>query len=429
MGLKSQPLLILTMLTLVTASAFAYELQTTGESGARLRWPGATVELAVSESFDESSNIRGADQAYEAIARAARAWSSVAGIEIVLSRSKELSVSPPGRRGDGVSLITIAQTPENLLLFTGPNSGRPAVTRLFFDKKGRILEADIVLNPYFSTSTDGSLGSFDLESTLVHELGHAIGLGHSAVFGASMRTNVARNGLYSLPFTSARTLSRDDIAGARALYGPDDSDGACCGSLSGSVGRAPGDESEVFVWLEEKETGAVGSMTRANDSGEFRIDGLEPGAYHVYSRDAAHGAAYLGQIEVKKDVNSELMSKAGSTAGRSLLSGVGFNGQLSTIAVPVNAGRSFKIYVSGTGVLTDLELGISAPGIEVDLSSIEFPDYGKEVSVTAFVVDVEGSVPEGEYTLRLFRDGELVDCIVGAITVERLPNPWSHREP
>lgn len=428
MGLKLQPLLILTMLALLGASTFAYELQTSGAGGAPLRWSSKTVELAVSDSIFDSPNIRGSEHAYEAIARAAASWNTASGIQIVLSRSKALSVSPPGRKGDGLSLITIAQTPENLLLFSGFNSSRPAVTRLFFDGKGRILEADIVLNPYFSTSTDGSPGSFDLESTVVHELGHALGLGHSEVLGASMRNSVARNGLYSLPFTSARTLSSDDIAGVRALYGPADSEGHCCGSVAGTVERDGTGESEVFLWLEEKETGAVAAMTRVAASGGFRIDGLASGTYDVFTRDEGAGAASVGEVEIRKDVTSEVRYKSRAGTGRSLLSAVGFNGQLSTIAVPVNAGRSYKIYLSATAELEHFEFGASAPGIAVDRSATEFPDYGSEVSVAAFVVDVDDSVPEGEYTLRLYRNGEMVDCIVGSVSVEKAPNPWSHRE-
>lgn len=430
MGLRLRPELLLMMLTLIAASVSAYELQTAKAGEQPLRWSGTAIELAISDSIHTSDNIRGAEQAHLAILRAARAWSEISGIEIAFTGSKELSISPRGRRGDGISLITIAQTPENLLLFAGVNSGRPAVTRLFYDGKGRILEADIVLNPYFPTSTDGSPGSFDLESTMVHELGHALGLGHSEVLGASMRENVARNGLFSLPFTSIRTLSADDLAGIRALYGPSSEDPACCGSLSGTFGDDEKTVTGRVIWLESKITGAVAAMTRVAGSGEFRIDGLERGEYEIFTRDAAsgNGTEALGSVEILKNDTSELDFRVRQGSALSILSMAGFNGELSTVAVPVNSGRSFKIYLAGAGDLSGLEVRFSAPGIKVDEASFEYPDYGVDASVSAFVVDIEDTVPEGEYTLRVYKEGRLVDCLVGALAVEKELNPWSHRE-
>lgn len=60
---------------------------------------------------------------------------------------------------------------------------------------------------------DGTTGFIDLFTVMLHELGHALGLGHSAVVGSVM-----------FPFYGGanRTLSADDIAGIVAIYGPAD---------------------------------------------------------------------------------------------------------------------------------------------------------------------------------------------------------------
>lgn len=54
---------------------------------------------------------------------------------------------------------------------------------------------------------------FDIESVAVHEFGHALGMGHSTVSGATMFPSVSGG------TTSNRSLHADDIAGVQALYG------------------------------------------------------------------------------------------------------------------------------------------------------------------------------------------------------------------
>ncbi len=64
--------------------------------------------------------------------------------------------------------------------------------------------ADLVLG--------GPAGSFDYASVVLHELGHALGLGHSADPAAIMFPSIA-------PGAIKRTLAPDDLAGIRAIYG------------------------------------------------------------------------------------------------------------------------------------------------------------------------------------------------------------------
>ncbi len=67
-------------------------------------------------------------------------WQDAADIEFRLTISGKQSVSPSGKAGDGVSLITIAQTPENILLFGENANDVSAITKVFYDKKGNITE-------------------------------------------------------------------------------------------------------------------------------------------------------------------------------------------------------------------------------------------------------------------------------------------------
>src|SRR5438067_2380544 len=193
----------------------------------RFRWKNTTIRVAVSTSLMKpNSNIKTDSLVDEAIRRSLDAWQSVADIEFQRDDSDLQSVSPSGN-GDGVSLITIAQTPENLMFFLKDAESASAKTRIFYNTKGFITEADIVLNPYQQFSTDGTFGTYDLESTLTHEIGHLLGLRHSNVLGATMLDNFGKIGVFGIPNFSPRSLSESDISTIRELYGPN-TEAECC---------------------------------------------------------------------------------------------------------------------------------------------------------------------------------------------------------
>jgi len=62
-----------------------------------------------------------------------------------------------------------------------------------------------------NTWGDGTGGTIDLFTVVLHEFGHSLGLGHSDIVGSVME------GTYAGPRT---TLSGDDEAGIRSIYGP-----------------------------------------------------------------------------------------------------------------------------------------------------------------------------------------------------------------
>lgn len=54
---------------------------------------------------------------------------------------------------------------------------------------------------------------FDLQGVICHELGHALGLGHTTVGGSTMEASVAN------PAVNSRSIGSDDIAGVQGIYG------------------------------------------------------------------------------------------------------------------------------------------------------------------------------------------------------------------
>jgi len=63
-------------------------------------------------------------------------------------------------------------------------------------------------------------GTFDLAYVLLHEIGHALGLGHSDVPGSVLLPNYPVDSLGVPIPTLAFALTDDDIAGIQSIYGP-----------------------------------------------------------------------------------------------------------------------------------------------------------------------------------------------------------------
>ena len=196
-------------------------------------------------------------------------------------------MSPVGR-GDGISLITVAGTNENLAIFSEAKA--TARTRIFYDSEtGEISEADIVLNPYpylengavLQFSTDSTPGTYDLESTLAHEIGHLLGLNHSPVIGATMQATQALNGTYTLAAITERRLSDSDESAIRSLYGLNEKAGSIEGRLLVNVGGGLQPAVAAHVWLEDLATGKVMASCATNSSGRFIVGSIPAGNYRA----------------------------------------------------------------------------------------------------------------------------------------------------
>jgi Matrixin len=103
----------------------------------------------------------------------------------------------------------------NLVVFRNESSGLAiATTYTWFNSSG-ILDADIVFWDgafHFYAGTSGCSEGFYIEDVAAHEFGHALGLDHSTVDGATMYPSM------STCSSAARSLDADDIAGVVSLY-------------------------------------------------------------------------------------------------------------------------------------------------------------------------------------------------------------------
>jgi hypothetical protein len=435
----------LILVAIVLASplpARSYTLQFTDASSAvQIKWPNNSVTIALSSSLNApQANVKAGSDVARAARRALLQWAGASNIRFVETSSNIQSISP-STGGDGISLITIANTPENAALFSG--SDRPGRTRVFFDPAtGLISEADIALNPAALFSTDGTFATYDLEAVLTHELGHLLGLEHSGMVGATMQPRLALNGLYTLPAFSPRTLSEDDRAGVRSLYGPRTGTGAIAGTVTYAGGAA---SYGAHVWAEDAATGRsiAGSIT--SQSGAYRIDDLPPGQYRlivehlsgnvIASEIASSGGAYAGlsnpqaTFPATEVANQVTVASSASTLLNISLSGgqvflnprlLGINGQLSTIAVPLEPGRTYTVYVGGEGLdqLASAGIQVASSFITVESSSMKLQQLGTTYPIISFNIKVDEDIPSGEYDLRFRSTNGEVSYIAGGLTVD-----------
>ncbi|MBX7055798.1 MAG: matrixin family metalloprotease [Pyrinomonadaceae bacterium] len=384
----------------------------------KLRWNTDTIRIAISRSILSAANISGAN-AIDAVKRGVRAWEASAGVEFEIVLTDRESSSGPGAAGDGISLITIAPNAENMLIFGRDDLDAAAKTRIFYNRKGSITEADIVLNPTQQFSTDGAYGAFDLESTITHEVGHLLGLRHSNVVGSVMYPTTARNGSLGIPGVLAREIAEVDMAGLRELYSQSGGD-ACCGVVSGKLTSNPRGVRATDIWAEDAFGRVVAETTAATD-GSFRFGGINANSVSVYARPWARVAEY--SVFPVGDVT---FSEGGSAINRRVqrqvrgfsIAAIGLNGLLSDAALRMLPGQTYNVILGGERLSADgMNIFTTSPYFAIDRSSIRDLDYGEGVTAITFVITVDDAAPAGNYSIYAADRSGATDALPGAIIV------------
>jgi len=412
----------------LAGSVFPYTPQSVNDSSGKvLRWDSKEIVVSISNSEMDTISYG----VFEAIVKESFGkWAIESDLRIRFEQVSKTNVSTRKSGGDGVSLVTVAPTSENLLLFGERKTSVSAITRLFFDASGRITEADIVLNPTARFTTDGSPGSFDLEATLTHEAGHFLGLGHSGIVGATMHRHQGKNGTFALPAIYSRTLSSDDRAGIRFLYGSGTKLGERFGSLEGRLVEAQPaglDLTGAHVWIESSVTGEVIAGIETDKMGRFSIPWVPVGTYRLIA--AGRNGAFLSAQERDVVVVSRKISReeilVGANPRSERIRSYGFNGQIANIAIPLEAGHSYLIFVSGKDLDPErIRFECTSPAISVDSLTLARHYARNGQDVLSFEVNLSPGTANGEYSFRVYEGEKLISYLPGVVTVGVIKNPW-----
>jgi hypothetical protein len=164
-----------------------------------------------------------------------------------------------------------------------------ATSFLLDSSTGEILEADVFFNTRFqwSVTPAGEPGRIDLESVMLHEIGHLLGLGHSSlgeteIIPGGRRVIASGAVMFPIAFSPGsiadRQLQPDDLAGISDLY-PGPSFTTATSSINGRITKNGNGVFGAHVTAVNLATGELVAGFSLNTQGDYAIAGLPPGSY------------------------------------------------------------------------------------------------------------------------------------------------------
>ncbi|HEV2843668.1 MAG TPA: matrixin family metalloprotease [Thermoanaerobaculia bacterium] len=207
MNRKSAIPVFIVLAALVVSSASAYVLLSP-----RRTWDGAMNVTVDNRGAASITDVNGGITATVAAITANIAWNGSGTGTRVTAQSGSVS---SWRLGDGVVMLNF-RDPQRACKGSCLAATFTGYYRQRSDGSYQIYDADIVTNTRYDwtslTETDGCSGEFYIEGVMVHEVGHALGLGHSNVTGSTMYPSVSSCN------NNPASAAADDNAAIQDLY-------------------------------------------------------------------------------------------------------------------------------------------------------------------------------------------------------------------
>lgn len=398
------PAIALIAMPALAAVRLTYQLYGTAVPVA---WPDGAFPLryAVDRKVSEAFPAGLVDRAFTA-------WTAVPNAKLSFQSAGVVNAQA-GK--DGQNTVTFVDE-----LFKGQNF--LALTTNWYDDTGHVTEADIQIDPSVVPNR------YNLQLLVEHEVGHLLGLDHSAVLSSVMYPFVGRG--------VGATLDSDDVVAIGSLY-PRVDPNSNAATLRGHV---IGDGGAVYAAqvVALNEAGQPVATALTDRQGIFEIEGIPPGTYRLYAEPLD------GPVEVKNLSGTWQLAKtysfptaffdgaplhvqAGRVYGNLDVTTMGSiklnpkfigafapgtnNLTLDATPLTVTPGQSIAIAVAGdgfTGGMTTFE--VPNPGFH---RTSEFSYSGNYVSATFAIAS---DAPPGSFAV-LVKSGNEMAALTGAVRV------------
>jgi hypothetical protein len=179
-------------------NAYGYIVNKTA-GGATIKWSTPSAGYYVNLSSGPAGSL-------SAIQAAMNTWTNVATSSFSFGYNGQTASNAYGVN-DGTNLICFGAISEGTTIALN--------TTWYNSSTGILLDSDIRFNTSFSWATDGSAANIDVQTIILHELGHALAL--ADLYGDSDTAKVMYG--YCGAGVIKRTLAQDDIDGITYIYG------------------------------------------------------------------------------------------------------------------------------------------------------------------------------------------------------------------
>jgi hypothetical protein len=302
------------------------------------------------------------------------------------------------------------------------DQGYIALTSNWWDDSGHMTEADIQIDA-------ASVNNYNVQQLVAHEVGHFLGLDHSAVLSSIMFPYVS-NG----PTTP---LDSDERVAIATIYPKTDP-----ASTATLMGRVNGDDGAIFaaqvVAIDSDGTTVASALT--NESGDYVMRGVPAGSYRIYAEplDGPVAVSNLSgvfrgaklkafptqflpgpplQVEDGK-VYGNLVVNSGGTARLNpmwigLCGANGVDATLTSNAINVRAGQTVTLAVAGDGFISGLtKFEVLSPTFH---RTSDFRYAGNYVSAT---FSIDPKTPSGSAVILVSNSESEEATLTGALRIE-----------